>query len=324
MKHPLSRSFATIVALLASVALSACGSSGDCSGPLCGGGSTGPTSNPPGAPGIVTLTVDGTTIIVTWTAGSGATSHRVNLTTPQEEARSQTVGGTATSASFTGLTRTRTYTGQVIAVNSDGETAGGSAQALVPAITGAIRARARIDGSLTEGVLIELLDVASDSTQSDHTDSTGIHIFRDLEPGEYEVYPPPTLDYYSIGNASHTVDVEAGVLSDVVFSGTAALTNLALGTPVTGLAGFARSSKWFVLSVTVAAVDPTTGTLVVTLSGGTGDAELFVVDPSENVTFSVNDDSNENVSVGSATGEWHVLVLGFTDFAGVTLNAVLR
>jgi hypothetical protein len=103
-----------------------------------------------------------------------------------------------------------------------------------------------------------------------------------------------------------------------------ALNNLALGTPVTPLSGTERSSKWFVLNVTVAAVDGARGTLVVTLSGGTGDAELYVVDPNENVTFSVNDDSNEEVSLSSATGEWHVLVLGFTDFAGVTLNAVVR
>ena len=322
MKHPLPRSFATLVVLLGSIALSACGGGGDCSGPLCGGGSTGPTSNPPGAPGNVAITVSGTTITVTWSAGSRATSHRVNLTTPGEEARSQTVGGTATNASFDGLTQTRTYTGQVIAINSDGETAGGSAQALVPAITGAVRARARVDGELVPNFPVSLIDVAADTIYDVNTDSSGVFIFRDLEPGAYEVYVSPTLDFFSFPAASHTVDVAAGVVSDAIFFGTADISQLKLGSPVTGLSGATRSVRWFHFDVTASALADASAKVVVTLSGGTGDVDLLVVDPNLTTSASETLTNEEGVRMDAVVGQWHVLVYGFSAFAGVTLRTV--
>ena len=78
-----------------------------------------PTPTAPGAPTGVTASVDGTTITITWSPGSGATSHRATLATPGETTRSQ---NGETSATFTGLTAGATYTGQVFAVNTVGET----------------------------------------------------------------------------------------------------------------------------------------------------------------------------------------------------------
>ncbi|MGD8602692.1 MAG: fibronectin type III domain-containing protein, partial [Gemmatimonadota bacterium] len=70
----------------------------------CGENST--DTNPPGAPSNITMTPNGTTITVTWTAGSGATSHRVTLSAPGETDRTETTAdGTTTTVDFTGLTQ---------------------------------------------------------------------------------------------------------------------------------------------------------------------------------------------------------------------------
>lgn len=78
-----------------------------------------PTPTAPGAPTGVTASVDGTTITITWSPGSGAASHRATLATPGETTRTR---NGETSATFTGLTAGATYTGQVFAVNTVGET----------------------------------------------------------------------------------------------------------------------------------------------------------------------------------------------------------
>ena len=147
-------------------------------------------------------------------------------------------------------------------------------------------------------------------------------IFRDVEPGAYVVYAVPTLAFFSFPTGGHAVEVAAGVLSVVNFGGTAATSRLGVGKPVTGLSGTARSIKWFALPIT--ASDGTSGTVEVTLFGGTGDADLVVVDPNGSQSFSSGDTNTELVRQDAVTGEWHVLLLGFADFAGVTLTAVQR
>ena len=84
----------------------------------------------PGAPTSVSLQVSGASITVSWGAGDGATGYRVTLATPGEATRTQTV--TETSATFDGLTRGATYTGQVFSVNSVGEAASAAATATIP------------------------------------------------------------------------------------------------------------------------------------------------------------------------------------------------
>jgi hypothetical protein len=108
----------------ATLGLSACSSSDS---------TTGPDVTAPSAPTGVSLSVNGTTITVSWSAVTGASSYRVLLTAPGESDRTQnTSDGATTSLDFTGLTQGQTYAGQVVAVNSAGEAASSIATAQVP------------------------------------------------------------------------------------------------------------------------------------------------------------------------------------------------
>ncbi len=73
----------------------------------------------PSPPTNIQAAVNGAAVTVTWTAGTGATSHRVVLTTSGESDRTETTTGT--TADFAGLTQGSTYAVQVFAVNSAGE-----------------------------------------------------------------------------------------------------------------------------------------------------------------------------------------------------------
>jgi len=75
----------------------------------------------PGAPAAVSATANGTTVTVSFSAGTNADSHRVVLSTTGEADRE--VSTTESSAEFTGLTFSATYAATVFAVNSAGSTA---------------------------------------------------------------------------------------------------------------------------------------------------------------------------------------------------------
>lgn len=77
--------------------------------------------NPP----TVSLSVTGQTITATWSAVSGADSYTATLTAPGETAQNQTV--TTTEAVFSGLTPSTTYQVAVVATNSAGSSAAGTA-----------------------------------------------------------------------------------------------------------------------------------------------------------------------------------------------------
>jgi len=90
----------------------------------CGEEGTTGTNDPPSTPTAVTATAFGDSIAVTFTEGTGATSHRVVLTTAGEADRQQTIAsGNAAEAGFGGLTEGATYAVQVFAINEAGEAA---------------------------------------------------------------------------------------------------------------------------------------------------------------------------------------------------------
>lgn len=86
----------------------------------------------PAAATNVAATATGNDIDVTWTAPTtNVTSQRVELVTTGETKRTQDVGASATSATFTGLTDGATYAAQVFTINSNGETGSSIATAQI-------------------------------------------------------------------------------------------------------------------------------------------------------------------------------------------------
>jgi uncharacterized protein (TIGR03437 family) len=71
-------------------------------------------------------------------------------------------------------------------------------------------------------------------------------------------------------------------------------------------------------------VPPGVPVLQVTLRGGTGDAELFVMDPDKNPDFSTEDGNNETLSFAHPkAGRWQVEAYGSAAYSGVSLTASL-
>jgi hypothetical protein len=99
-------------------------------------------------------------------------------------------------------------------------------------------------------------------------------------------------------------------------------TPLTNGVPVTGLAGATGSTAFFVLTVPAGQ-----GSLSVTTTGGTGDADLYVKFSSLPTTvsftcrsLSFTNDETCTIATPNA-GEWYVMVRGFDPFAGLSLTA---
>jgi len=99
---------------------------------------------------------------------------------------------------------------------------------------------------------------------------------------------------------------------------TAALTS---GVPVTGISGASASQQFWKLSVPAGKTS-----LTFTISGGTGDADLYVrlgAKPTTS-TFNCRPFLNGNSETCSFTnpsaGDWYVMIRGFATFSGVTLT----
>ncbi|UCD51452.1 MAG: pre-peptidase C-terminal domain-containing protein [Phycisphaerales bacterium] len=110
-----------------------------------------------------------------------------------------------------------------------------------------------------------------------------------------------------------------GVLTSVAFAGPGILTN---GVPVTGLSGTINSEVFYVISVPSGQDE-----LEISISGGTGDCDLYVRRGSEPTTTSYDYrpykiGNNETVTVTSpVAGMWYVMLHGYSAYSGVTLTA---
>jgi hypothetical protein len=106
------------------------------------------------------------------------------------------------------------------------------------------------------------------------------------------------------------------------FTVTGSLITLTNGVPATGLTGATGSQRYFLLSLPAGL-----GTLAVSLTGGSGDADLVVKYGAPPTVASWDcvsaTDGNEESCVipNPAAGDWYILVLGYTSYAGVTLTA---
>ena len=110
-----------------------------------------------------------------------------------------------------------------------------------------------------------------------------------------------------------------GVLTSVASAAPGILTN---GVPVTGLSGAIDSERFYVISVPSGQDE-----LEISISGGTGDCDLYVRRGAE-PTVSTYDyrpfkiGNNETVTVASpAAGMWYVMLKGYLAYTGVTLTA---
>jgi Zn-dependent metalloprotease len=118
----------------------------------------------------------------------------------------------------------------------------------------------------------------------------------------------------------HAYAAYSGVTVKASYStggGTGGLQN---GVPVTGLSG-AQSQE---LSYTVTV--PAGSSLMIAMSGGTGDADLYVKKGSAPTTSSYDcrpyrTGNSESCSFSSASGTYYVKVRGYTAFSGVSLKA---
>jgi hypothetical protein len=114
----------------------------------------------------------------------------------------------------------------------------------------------------------------------------------------------------------------SGVTLKGTYSAAVSIVTLANGVPVTGLSGAAASEKYFKIDVPASQ-----SKLEITITGGTGDADLYVKKDALPTT-TVYDyrpyltGNEESVSINSpAAGTWYVMIRGYSSYSNVTLLA---
>jgi serine protease len=114
--------------------------------------------------------------------------------------------------------------------------------------------------------------------------------------------------------------------SGVTLTGTysaSTATVLVNGVPVTAIAGATGSTKFWVLSVPAGQAK-----VVFTISGGTGDADLYVRYNAKPTTSAYNCrpylvGNNESCTITApAAGNWYVMIRGYAAYSGVTLKGL--
>ncbi|WP_370738758.1 M28 family metallopeptidase [Vibrio quintilis] len=96
---------------------------------------------------------------------------------------------------------------------------------------------------------------------------------------------------------------------------------LQAGTPLTGLSGTASGQSWYTFEL------PSSGSVTFSISGGSGDADLYVKYGSKASTSNYDcrpyrSGNNESCSFNNASaGTYSILLRGYSSYAGVTLKA---
>jgi hypothetical protein len=110
--------------------------------------------------------------------------------------------------------------------------------------------------------------------------------------------------------------------SGVVLTGrTTATASLVNGVPVTNISGASGSQQFWKLAVPAGKTS-----LTFTISGGTGDADLYVRSGAKPTTTTFNcrpfiNGNNETCTLTNpVAGDWYVMIRGFAAFSGVTLK----
>ncbi|ASR43730.1 hypothetical protein BEN78_10475 [Xanthomonas citri pv. mangiferaeindicae] len=263
-----------------------------------------------------------------WTFGDGASSTQASPVHTYAEAGTYTVTLTVTD------TEGRSHShSESLEVGDTGPDAIAIENGVaVPGLSGAAGSEQLYSLVVPEGVSGPLL-----ITTSGGTGNVSLYVSRDAEPG------PDAADFRSQrpGNneSIRIVDPEAGTYY-IKLVGTAAFANVRLqarhaepsdgggqgslrnGVPVTGISGEAGSAQYWTVQVPAG-----TMSLDVTMSGGTGDGDLYVR-YGEQPTTSAYDcrpyrfGNEESCSfVNPQPGTWHVMVHAYSAISGVTLTA---
>jgi uncharacterized membrane protein len=207
--------------------------------------------------------------------------------------------------------------------------------------------------TLTNGVAVTGLSGAAASEQFYKIDIPAgqdtLEISTSGGTGDVDLYVrkgslPTTTSYdyrpYKVGN-NETVDVNnpaaatwyimlkgyssySGVTLKATYSATVSVKSLTTGVAATGLTGAANAELYYSIDVPAGQTK-----LTIAMSGGTGDADLYVKKDSLPTTTSYDyrpflAGNNETVSVDTpAAGTWYIMVRGYSAFAGITLLASL-
>ena len=174
----------------------------------------------------------------------------------------------------------------------------------------------------TSGLTANFTDTSTDSDGSiasrswsfgDGTSSTAANPSKTYSSaGTYNVTLTVTDDDGATNSKTSSVTVSSGG------GGGSVLQN---GVPVTGISGNSGSEQFWTIDVPAGASN-----LVISTSGGSGDADLYVRFASAPTTSSYNcrpylNGNNESCSFAAPqTGTYHVMLRGYTSFSGVTLT----
>jgi hypothetical protein len=195
--------------------------------------------------------------------------------------------------------------------NVSGQNFTGTASATTFSVSGTVTTSA---GAAISGVSV------SNGSTTVTTNSSGQYTFASLANGTYTL--TPSLSGYTFSPASLSVTVSGANVSGQNFTGTATSggTTLTKGVPVTGLGASTGNSLNYTMVVPAGATN-----LVFTLSGGTGDADMYVkfgsapTDTVYDCRPYLGGNAETCTFAAPQAGTYYVRVKAYSTFSGVSL-----